>query len=114
MLTACPSAVFMHPTRRQKSSVEVLHYRPTCWQSSDNASFLADQADAAGSLAAGDVTYDNVHKAIFGFNQGQNRHLLSPEVKVSQTNSLVCCVLATSNANFQGAFSSIKLKSLSA
>jgi hypothetical protein len=42
------------------------------------------QVDAAGSLAAGDVTYDNVHKAIFGYNQNKNRHLLSPEVKVRQ------------------------------
>jgi hypothetical protein len=40
------------------------------------------QVDAAGSLAAGDVTYDNVHKAIFGYNQNKNRHLLTEEVKV--------------------------------
>jgi hypothetical protein len=33
---------------------------------------LGLQVDAAGSLAAGDVTYDNVHKAIFGFNQNKN------------------------------------------
>ena len=41
------------------------------------------QEAAAGSLAAGDITYDNVHKAVFGFNQGQEgRHLLSEAVKV--------------------------------
>ena len=43
------------------------------------------QVAAAGSLAAGDITYDNVHKAIFGFNQGQEgRRLLSEETKVGQ------------------------------
>ena len=40
------------------------------------------QVDAAGSLAAGDISYDNVHKAIFGYNQNKNRHLLTEEVKV--------------------------------
>ena len=44
------------------------------------------QVAAAGSLAAGDITYDNVHKAVFGFNQGQEgRRLLSEETKVRQT-----------------------------
>jgi hypothetical protein len=37
-----------------------------------STSFSWLQVDAAGSLAAGDVTYDNVHKAIFGFNQNKN------------------------------------------
>ena len=42
------------------------------------------QESAAGSLAAGDISYDNVHKAIFGFNQGQEgRHLLSEATKVT-------------------------------
>ena len=41
------------------------------------------QVDAATSIASGDVSYDNVHKAIFGFNQGtEGRHLLSEAVKV--------------------------------
>ena len=49
---------------------------------------LGLQVDAAGSLAAGDISYDNVHKAIFGYNQNKNRHLLSGEVKVRQKSSL--------------------------
>ena len=41
------------------------------------------QVAAAGSLAAGDITYDNVHKAVFGFNQGQEgRRLLDAATKV--------------------------------
>ncbi len=37
-------------------------------------------------MAAGDITYDNVHKAVFGFNQGQEgRHLLSEETKVCKS-----------------------------
>ncbi|BDA47601.1 hypothetical protein COCOBI_10-4500 [Coccomyxa sp. Obi] len=52
--------------------------------------FSADVKEAAaGSLAAGDITYDNVHKAIFGFNQGQEgRHLLSEATKVAAAGSL--------------------------
>ena len=41
------------------------------------------QVDAATSIASGDISYDNVHKAIFGFNQGtEGRRLLSEAVKV--------------------------------
>ncbi|KAK9905564.1 hypothetical protein WJX75_002201 [Coccomyxa subellipsoidea] len=46
------------------------------------------KVDAAGSLAAGDISYDNVHKAIFGYDQNKNRHLLSGEVKVDAAGSL--------------------------
>ncbi len=44
------------------------------------------QVDAATSIASGDISYDNVHKAIFGFNQGtEGRRLLSEAVKVSNS-----------------------------
>ncbi len=47
------------------------------------------QVDAATSIASGDISYDNVHKAIFGFNQAtEGRRLLSEAVKVGH--SMLC------------------------
>ncbi|EIE23681.1 hypothetical protein COCSUDRAFT_66044 [Coccomyxa subellipsoidea C-169] len=49
----------------------------------------AVKVDAATSIASGDISYDNVHKAIFGFNQGtEGRHLLSEAVKVDAATSI--------------------------
>ena len=69
------------------------------WVFNENSSL---QVAAAGSLAAGDITYDNVHKAIFGFNQGQEgRRLLSEETKVTHSSLFADLCHALVEAFFQ-------------
>jgi hypothetical protein len=63
------------------------------FQQSTNGRKLFDAMDtkenAVGSIHAGDITYDNVHKAIFGFNQGQEgRRLLGEETKENAVGSI--------------------------